>query len=335
MPNLLTPLSFAGLTLRNRIVMPPMWSGQATPEGFVTDGIVDYHRRRAAAGCGLVIIEHAFVHPLGRHSANQIGVHTGAAVEGLSHLASAVKAEGAAACLQLSYAGSRSSSAVLGVTPLAPSAVKHPYEPEGEVPQEATPAQLEEIAAAFGDAADRGRLAGFNAVEIHAAHGFLLSQFLSPLTNRRTDDYGGALEQRARLHREVVTAVRARVGPWFPVFIRLGAHDETAGGLGIDEACNVAACMAENSVNLIDVSGGLQGSRGVGKGPAYFVPYADAIRRRVGVPVLVTGGIADPLLADRIIREEQADLVGVGRAMLNDPGWAEQAIRMLSQVGQA
>ncbi|RPJ70998.1 MAG: NADH:flavin oxidoreductase [Acidobacteria bacterium] len=335
MPNLLTPLSFAGLTLRNRIVMPPMWSGQATPEGFVTDAIVDYHRRRAAAGCGLVIVEHSFVHPLGRHSANQIGAHTGAAVHGLSRLASAIKAEGAAACLQLSYAGSRSSSAVLGVLPLAPSAVKHPYEPEGEVPQEATPGQLAGIAAAFGDAADRARLAGFDAVEIHAAHGFLLSQFLSPLTNRRTDDYGGAVEQRARLHREVVAAVRARVGAWFPVFIRLGAHDETPGGLELDEACNVAACMAENSLNLIDVSGGLQGSRGVGKGPAYFVRYAEAIKRRVGVPVLVTGGIAEPAMADQIIRDEQADLVGVGRAMLNDPGWAQQAIRRLSQVPQA
>jgi 2,4-dienoyl-CoA reductase-like NADH-dependent reductase (Old Yellow Enzyme family) len=118
------------------------------------------------------------------------------------------------------------------------------------------------------------------------------------------------------------------------VFIRLGAHDETPGGLEIDEACTVAACMAENSANLIDVSGGLQGSRGAGKPPGYFVSYAEAIRRRVGVPVLVTGGITDPVMADQIIREEQADLVGVGRAMLNDPAWAEQAIRRLSQ-GQA
>jgi len=332
MPNLLTPLPFSGLTLRNRIVMPPMWSGQATPEGFITDAIVDYHRRRAAAGCGLVIVEHAFVHPRGRHSARQVGVHTGAAVEGLSRLASAIKTEGAAACLQLSYAGSRSSSAVLGVTPLGPSPVKHPYEPEGEVPREATAAELAQIAAAFGDAADRARLAGFSAIEIHAAHGFLLSQFLSPLTNRRTDDYGGALEQRAKLHREVVAAVRGRVGPWFPVFMRIGADDETPGGLRIEEGANLAACMADNSVNLIDVSGGLQGSRGVGKGPGYFVPYAEAIKRRVGVPVLVAGGISDPAMADRIIREEQADLVGVGRAMLTDPDWAAQAIRRLSQA---
>ena len=332
MPNLLSPLSFSGLTLRNRIVMPPMWSGQATPEGFVTPAIVDYHRQRAASGCALIIVEHSFVHPRGRHSANQIGVHAGATVDGLSRLAAAIKAEGAAACLQLSYAGSRSRSAVLGTAPLGPSAVKHPYEPDGEVPEEATAAQLAEIASAFGDAADRARLAGFDAVEIHAAHGFLLSQFLSPLTNRRTDDYGGALEQRGRLHREVLASVRGRVGPWFPVFVRLGAHDETPGGLEIDEACQVAACLAENSANLIDVSGGLQGSRGVGKGPGYFVPYADAIRRRVGVPVLVTGGIADPILADRVVRDEQADLVGIGRAMLTDPGWAQQAIRKLSQT---
>ena len=335
MPNLLTPLSFAGLTLRNRIVMPPMWSGQATPEGFVTEAIIDYHRRRAAAGCGLVIVEHAFVHPLGRHSARQIGVHVGAAVDGLSKLSASIKAEGAAACLQISYAGSRSPSAILGATPLAPSAVKHPYEPEGEIPREATPAQLAEVAAAFGDAADRGRLAGFDAVEVHAAHGFLLSQFLSPLTNRRTDDYGGPLEQRARLHREVLSAVRARVGPRYPVFIRLGADDETPGGLGIDESSHVAACMAENSANLIDVSGGLQGSRGAGKAPGYFVAYAEAIRRRVSVPVLVTGGISDPVMADRIIRDESADLVGVGRAMLNDPNWAQQAIRRLSQAASA
>ena len=332
MPNLLSRLSFAGLTLRNRIVMPPMWSGQATPEGQVTEAILEYHRCRAAAGCGLIIVEHSFVHPRGRHSARQLGVHDGATLEGLSRLAAVIKLEGAAACLQISHAGSRSSSRVLGAPPLAPSPVKHPYEPEGEVPEAVTPSQMAEIAAAFGDAAGRARVAGFDAVEIHAAHGFLLSQFLSPLTNQRTDDYGGPLEHRARFHREVLTAVRSRVGAMFPVFIRLGADDETPGGLPLDEACNVAACLAESSANLIDVSGGLQGSRGVGKGAAYFLPYAQAIKRRVGVPVLVTGGIGEPELADRIVREEGADLVGIGRAMLNDPSWAQQAIRRLSQA---
>ena len=329
MPTLLSPLRFATLNLRNRIVMPPMCSGQATPEGFVTPAIVEYHRRRAAAGCGLIIVEHTFVHGRGRHTEGQMGVHNDSTIEGLGRLAAAVKAEGAAVCLQLAHAGSRGSRSVLGVAPVGPSAVRHPYEPGGDVPEELTEAQLDEVAAAFGAAAGRAASAGFDAVEIHAAHGYLLSQFLSPLTNRRRDGYGGQLEQRARLHREVLGRVRGRVGPHFPIFVRLGADDETPGGLGIDDGASVAACLADNGVNLIDVSGGLQGSRGAGKGPAYFLPYAQAVRSRVSVPVLVTGGICDAAMADEIVREEWADLVGVGRAMLNDADWARKAIDQL------
>ncbi len=326
MPTLLSPLKFATLTLRNRIVMPPMCSGQATPEGFVTPAIVEYHRRRAAAGCSLIIVEHTFVHERGRHSDGQMGVHNDSTIEGLGRLASAIRAEGAAACLQLAHAGSRASRRVLGAAPLGPSPVRHPYEPDGDIPDEITVHQIDEVTAAFGEAAGRAVAAGFDAVEIDAAHGYLLSQFLSPLTNCRSDDYGGVLEQRARIHREALGRVRRRVGPHFPVFVRLGADDETPGGLGIEEGASVAACLAENGVNLLDVSGGLQGSRGANKGPAYFLPYAEAIRARVSVPVLVTGGISDAALADEIVREQWADLVGIGRAMLNDADWARKAI---------
>jgi NADPH2 dehydrogenase len=330
MPDLLTPLSFHGLVLRNRIVMPPMWSGQATPDGLVTASIIDYHRRRAAAGCGMVIVEHAFVQSRGRHTATQIGVHTEAAVDGLGRLALAIKHEGAAACLQLAHAGSRSSSRVTGSRPIAPSAVRHPYEPEGDVPEAMAGPMFAEVIQAFGDAAARARAAGFQAVEIHAAHGFLLSQFLSPLTNRRTDGYGGPVEDRCRLHLAVLAEVLARVGADYPVFVRLGAHDETPGGLEIADACQAAKRLASAGAALIDVSGGLQGSRGAGKGAAYFVPYAQAIRAAVTVPVMVTGGIGEPNLADRAVREGWADLVGIGRAMLNDPDWAAKAIAHLS-----
>jgi 2,4-dienoyl-CoA reductase-like NADH-dependent reductase (Old Yellow Enzyme family) len=329
MPTLLSPLKFATLTLRNRIVMPPMCSGQATPEGFVTPAIVEYHRRRAAAGCGLIVVEHTFVDDRGRHSEGQMGVHRDSTIEGLGRLASAIRSEGAAACLQLAHAGSRGARRVLGVAPLGPSAVRHPYEPEGDVPDEITPVQIDEVAAAFGQAAGRAVAAGFDAVEIHAAHGYLLSQFLSPLTNQRGDGYGGVLEQRARIHREVLGQVRRQVGPHFPVLVRLGADDETPGGLGIEEGASVAACLAENGVNLLDVSGGLQGSRGTRKGGAYFLSYAQAIRSRVSVPVLVTGGISNAAMADEIVREEWADLVGIGRAMLNDADWARKAIEQL------
>ena len=330
MADLLSPLSLPGLTLRNRIVMPPMWSGQATSDGFVTANIIEYHRRRAAAGCGLIIIEHAFVHTSGRHTPTQIGVHSDATIDGLARLASAVKGEGAMVCLQLAHAGSRSSSRVLGMRPLAPSSVRHPYEPDGDVPEAMGPGALTQVVRAFGDAAERARTAGFSAVEIHAAHGFLLSQFLSPLTNLRTDEYGGPVENRCRLHLAVLNEVRGRVGADVPVFVRLGAHDETPGGLELDDACRVARWLADAGAALIDISGGLQGSRGVGRGAAYFVPYAQAIKAAVSVPVMVTGGISEPDLADRTVREGWADLVGVGRAMLNDPDWARKAIAHLS-----
>ena len=332
MSDLLSPLSVHGLTLRNRIVMPPMWSGQATPDGLVTPAIIEYHRRRAGAGCGLIIVEHTFVHARGRHSSTQIGVHTDATIDGLSKLATAIRREGAVACLQLSHAGSRTLSGVIGMRPIGPSALRHPYEPDGDIPEAVTREMVPEILQAFGDAAVRARAAGFQAVEVHAAHGFLLGQFLSPLTNRRGDEYGGAVENRSRLHLAVLDEVRARVVPEVAVFVRLGAHDETPGGLEIDDACWTAARLAEAGASLIDVSGGLQGSRGAGKGPAYFVPYAQAIKAVVHVPVMVTGGLGEPDLADRAVREGWADLVGVGRAMLNDPDWAAKAIAHLSMV---
>ena len=332
MLDLLTPLSLHGLTLRNRIVMPPMWSGQATADGLVTNGIIDYHRQRAAAGCGMIIVEHAFVHPRGRHSPTQIGVHADAAISGLGRLAQAITREGAVACLQISHAGSRASARITGCRPLAPSAIRHPYEPEGDVPEAMAGQVVAEVIQAFGDAAARARAAGFHAVEIHAAHGFLLGQFLSPLTNRRNDEYGGPVENRYRLHLAVLAEVLARVSAGYPVFVRLGAHDETPGGLELDDACRAATALAAAGAALIDVSGGLQGSRGVGKGAAYFVPYAQAIKTAVDVPVMVTGGIGEADLADRAVREGWADLVGVGRAMLNDPGWAAKAIEHLSRT---
>jgi 2,4-dienoyl-CoA reductase-like NADH-dependent reductase (Old Yellow Enzyme family) len=232
--------------------------------------------------------------------------------------------------MQLAHAGSRASAQVLGVRPLAPSPISHPYEAAADVPEAISREQVEDVVRAFGDAAVRADAAGFDAVEIHAAHGFLLSQFLSPLTNQRDDEYGGAVSSRVRLHLEVVTEVLARLGGRRPIFVRLGAHDETPGGLEIDDACQAAKALVGAGVSLIDVSGGLQGSRGAGKGAAYFLPYAQALRKAVAVPVIVTGGITEPSLADRIVREGWADLVGIGRAMLNDADWAQKAIQQLS-----
>jgi 2,4-dienoyl-CoA reductase-like NADH-dependent reductase (Old Yellow Enzyme family) len=332
MPTLFSPLSFSGLTLRNRIAMPPMWSGKATAEGFVTPAIIDYHRVRAAAGTGLVIVEHSFVHPQGRHSSTQIGVHDDACVEGLSRLAAAVRAEGSVACLQISHAGARASSRVTGLPVVAPSPVATTREAQADAPGELTRFQIADIIEAFAAAAARARTAGFDAVEIHAAHGFLLSQFLSPLANARTDEYGGDHERRSRIHLEVLAAVRRRAGSDFPVFVRLGMHDERPGGLTLAPACVTASQLEAAGAALIDVSGGLAGSDDPGRGPGYFVGYAEALKAVVGVPVLVAGGIGDPRMADLIIRSRRADIVGVGRAMLDDPTWTRTAAASLGQA---
>jgi 2,4-dienoyl-CoA reductase-like NADH-dependent reductase (Old Yellow Enzyme family) len=329
MPNLLSPLSFGGVTVRNRIVMPPMWSGQATPAGGVTDAIVEYHRLRAAAGCGLVIVEHTYVHPFGRAQSTQMGVHDAAMIPGLARLAAAIRAEGAVACLQLAHAGASTSAAVIGRRPRGPSAIRT-FEPDADEPEPMTTADLDEVVDAFGKAAVRAREAGFQAVEVHAAHGYLLSEFLSPLTNHRTDEYGGSDENRSRLHVRVLREVRRCIGGDLAVLVRLGAHDETPGGLELASSCRAAARLADEGADLIDVSGGLQGSRPPGRPPGYFVPYAEAIKAAVRVPVSVAGGITEPSFADRLVREGRTDLVGIGRAMLNDADWARKAIAALS-----
>jgi 2,4-dienoyl-CoA reductase-like NADH-dependent reductase (Old Yellow Enzyme family) len=331
MPTLFSPLSFAGLTLRNRIAMPPMWSGKATADGFVTAANVEYHRVRAAAGTALIIVEHSFVHPQGRHSGTQLGVHHDACVEGLATLAGAIRAEGAVACLQISHAGARASSRVTGLPVVAPSPIPTTREAHADAPAGLTKAQIDEVVEAFAAAAARAQRAGFDAVEIHAAHGFLLSQFLSPLTNFRDDEYGGDHEGRSRIHLEVLAAVRGRVGPAFPVFVRLGMHDERAGGLTLAPACWTASQLAAAGAAMIDVSGGQSGSEDPGRGPGYFVGYAEAVKDVVEVPVMVAGGITEPQMADVIIRSGRADIVGIGRAMLDDPDWTRKAAEALRQ----
>jgi NADPH2 dehydrogenase len=259
-----------------------------------------------------------------------MGVYADVCVEGLSRLAGAITAEGAAACLQISHGGSRSSSRITGMTPLGPSACRNPREAHGEIPEAASRAQIAEAIDAFATAAVRARDAGFHAVEIHAAHGFLLSQFFSPLTNLRDDEYGGDEDRRGRIHLEVVTETQRRVGQTFPIFVRLGACDEYAGGATIDAACRAAVRLEAAGVALIDVSGGLAGSDDPGRGPGYFVEYANAIKQAVAIPVAVAGGIREPGHADRIVRTGQADVVCVGRAMLDEPAWTRAAIVTLA-----
>jgi 2,4-dienoyl-CoA reductase-like NADH-dependent reductase (Old Yellow Enzyme family) len=277
----------------------------------------------------LVIVEHAFVSPEGRFSEGQVGVADDRGIDALTGLATAIREGGAVACLQLSHAGSLAGGLEPGLQPVGPSPVAHPRG-KGIVPKALEAEDIAGVVEAFKSAAERARKAGFDAVEVHGAHGFLLSQFLSPWTNRREDGYGGDIEGRSRLHVEILAAVRAALAPSMGLFVRFGACDDMDGGLTLQEACAVAPRLVEAGAQMLDVSGGLQGSRPPNReGQGYFRELASAVKACLDVPVMTTGGIHEPAFADRLVREGVADLVGVGRGMLTDPQWAKRAIMAL------
>lgn len=328
MPGLFDPIKIGSISLKNRIVMPPMASGLALPDGAVTEELINHYAERAKNNVGLILIEHSYVTESGKASDRQLGIHKDELILGLRELAQTIHRFGAKTAIQINHAGARGSSAVLGHRPFAPSVVQ--MEIFEEVPRELSIREIKEIVKAFGLAAARAKQAGFDAVEIHGAHGFLLNEFFSSLTNKRNDAYGGSREKRMRLPLEVVRKVREQVGDEFPIFYRLGSDDMMTGGITIQDSRALAIELVKAGVDLIDVSGGLVGSRPDYLPPGYFVPQAHAIKKVTNVPVIAVGGIKTPELADSIIREGKADLVAIGRALLADPKWAVKAASALN-----
>lgn len=322
-PGLLSPLKIKDLALANRIVMPPMANNKATLAGDVTDAIIEHYVTHCD-GVGLIIVEHSYVKPAGRVNASQLGIHEDSNVPGLSRLAAAIRAAGPASAIQITHAGGRTSPEAAGGQPEGPSPVPPPR--SAVPPRELSLDELAELAAMYADAARRAKRAGFSAVELHGAHGYLLNQFYSPLTNQRSDRYGGDRESRLRFPLEVVDTVRAAVGPGYPLFYRLGADDLMQGGITPEDGVYAAVELARHGIDMIDVSGGLGGTQPPGADrEGYFAYLSSAIRDAVGVPVMVTGGIRTPEAADGLVRSGQADLVGVGRALLANPKWAALA----------
>lgn len=314
--------------------MPPMATARADADGFATRKLLDYYGEKTRDGCfSLVIVEHSFVSRRGRAGEGQLSAADDRAVPGLSRLAELIHGNGSKTAVQLNHAGSAASRAVTGETPAGPSSVLNPSKQDAELPAELTKEELRSIAAEFRDAAVRVKAAGFDAVEIHSAHGYLLDQFLSPLTNKREDEYGGSLENRVRLHLEIIRAVRGAVGEDFPILVRMGATDASEDGLSVEDAQRAAALFERAGVCLIDVTGGMCRYELPGFSEAgYFAPYSKAVKQAVSVPVLVTGGVTRGAEAEEILRSGSADLVGVGRAVLRDSGWARRALEELARA---
>jgi 2,4-dienoyl-CoA reductase-like NADH-dependent reductase (Old Yellow Enzyme family) len=316
------------LELKNRIVMPPMGTGYADTKGMVTEKLLKHYADRSN-DLGLLIVEHSYVALQGRAGPNQLGVHSDDMIRGLTRLVEVVHEKGTPIVIQLNHGGGTSNSEVTGSQPVAPSPVIHPHR-GAEVPRQMSHDDIEGVIDSFRDAARRAHEADFDAVEVHGAHGYLLGQFHSPVTNKRRDEYGGALENRVRLSRRIVKEIRRDLGPNYPILYRIGSEDaaQYTGGLPLQEGVEASKMIVEEGIDIIDVSGGLGGGRMEGfEGPGFFVPQAAAIKEVVNVPVIGVGGIKTAEEADTIIRSGRVDLVAIGRAYLSEPRWATIATR--------
>lgn len=319
------PITVGTIELNNRLVMPPMATGKALGDGEVTEQLIDYYDEKTKNNKqGLVITEHAYVSPEGMASQNQLSIAVDEDIEGLSRLVKAVQKNGSKIFAQISHAGGAANEEDIHRTPLAPSAVKHPKVfRDTELPVEMTLEDINKVIDDFANAALRAKEAGFDGVEIHSAHGYLLNQFFSPLTNKREDQYNGStLEGRTKIHLDIIEKIREKVGDDYPVALRLGASDFNEEGTLLEDSIEAAKLFEKAGIDLLDISGGFTGFfNPTSKEPGYFKELSKAIKENVDIPVILTGGVTKGSEAEELLLEEDADLIGVGRALLKDSDW--------------
>ncbi|MBX6772861.1 MAG: FAD-dependent oxidoreductase [Chloroflexi bacterium] len=329
--HLFRPIRIGPVELRNRIVMAPMVTNYATEDGQVTPRLIEYHTARARGGVGLVIVEAAYVRADGRSFTHQLGIHRDELVPGLRQLVDAVHAAGARIAIQLFHAGRQTTAATAGTQPIAPSSIPDPT--LAEIPRELSAAEIQEVEGAFAAAARRAKAAGFDLIEIHGAHGYLIAEFLSPFANRRLDGYNAGILGRTRFAREIVEQVRAAVGPNFPLLFRLSAEECVPGGLSLDQTRIIARLLEEAGVQALDVSVGNYATPGrlitapmdIDRG--WLAADAARIKEVVSLPVIAVGRLDDPLLAEQVLASGAADLIAIGRGLLTDPQLPSKAQR--------
>jgi 2,4-dienoyl-CoA reductase-like NADH-dependent reductase (Old Yellow Enzyme family)/thioredoxin reductase len=320
---LFSPIKIKRMELANRIVMPSMGTNLGSPDGTVSEANLAYMKRRAKGGAGMIFTEISAVHPSGMAIHSELGSYDDRFIPGLKKLADEVHAAGSRVALQLHHAGRESLFLLKAGKAIAPSPIRSLV--FGLTPREMTQDEIQQIIAAFGDAAFRAKQAGFDAVEVHGAHGYLLTQFLSALSNRRTDDYGGDFIQRARFVVEVLQEVRRRVGDDFPISLRLSAEEFIKGGYTVGDLKPLLPKFVSAGADIIHASLGTHGSpAGITSAPVEYPPGFNVWRARkikevVQVPVIAVGRFTDPTLADEVIGRGEADLVAFGRQFLADP----------------
>jgi 2,4-dienoyl-CoA reductase-like NADH-dependent reductase (Old Yellow Enzyme family) len=340
MANLFDPLKIRDLTLPNRIVVSPMCE-YSSRDGFANDWHLVHLGSRAVGGAALVMTEAAAVTSEGRISPDDLGIWKDQHIEFLSRITSFIHSQGSIAGVQLAHAGRKASTYAPGVgrgaaplevggweEVLAPSSI--PFANNYLTPKAMTLKDIAAVSQAFADAALRALHAGFRVIEIHAAHGYLISEFLSPLANHRNDEYGGSLANRMRLVLEIASSVRRSWPERFPMFVRISATDWVEGGWTPDDSVELARHLKDRGVDLVDCSsGGNVVSAPIPAGPGYQTLFAERVRREANIPSGAVGMITSPAQADHIIRTGQADLVFIAREFLRDPYWPLRAARDL------
>lgn len=342
MPHLFEPLTQREVTLPNRIVVSPMCQ-YSSRDGFANEWHLVHLGSRAVGGAGLVFTEATAVVPEGRISPEDLGIWTDAHAEALAPSARFIREHGSVAGIQLAHAGRKASTrrpwdgrgyvpeGEGGWLPVAPSPV--PFTPGDPDPHELSEEDIRGVVTAFADAARRSVEAGFQVVEIHAAHGYLLHEFLSPLSNRRADRYGGSFENRIRALQEVTAAIRAVWPERLPLWLRISATDWADGGWDLEQSVELASRVRDWGIDLVDCSSGalVPNPNPMPLGPGYQTPFAERIRRDAGIPTGAVGLITDPAQADHIVRTGQADVVLLARELLRDPYWPLHAAHALRQ----
>lgn len=328
---LFTPGKIGCLELKNRIIKAPQTTGMGGRDGSVTERLIRYYREQALGGAGLVIVGYAWVdHKASKSCQCQIGIADDEFIPGLAWLAQTIQDSGAKAGIQIEHCGRQK---FLGTPPIkAPSRV--PWEElhaaGGAVPEELTFEEIQEIVEAFGDAARRAKWAGFDMVEVHGAHGYLITNFLSPRTNKRTDWYGGSLENRMRFLLEIISNIRKKVGPDYPLSVRLSGTEYEPDGVTIEETIEVAKALERAGVDVIHISGGNHHQMAhqvtpMCLPPAHNVWAAEAVKKEVKIPVIASGSINTPEIAEEVLETGKADFVALGRPLFADPYFPRKA----------
>ena len=332
---LFQPGRIGKMELKNRLIMPPMEPNFGNADGSVSDQMIAYFRERAKGGVGLIILPITCVdYPGGKATSNQIAIDDDKYIPALGRLAEAIHEYDCKCCVQIHHAGRQTRPSITGgIQPVAPSPVACPF--MGEAPFNVQPRELSydevcELVQKFINAADRAKQAGYDCVQVHGAHGYLIGQFMSPLSNRRLDRYGGDFNGRMRFPREIITGIRTQCGPDFPILFRFSADEFAPGGIDLEMGKQIARAMESAGADSMHVSAGIYASMPTLLEP---MPYpegwraylSEAIKKEVQVPVSAVGVIRDPETAESILAQEKADFIEIGRTLISDPDWPRKA----------